>query len=84
MIPIDLNKTTLYLYMDINSFDTNDTNPTMKAIKEIMKLNLDTKYSKLKIDADETLLTAIVEGTPINGGFISTEKLVNTMKHKKI
>lgn len=77
MIPIDLNKTTLYLYMDNASFDTNDTNPAMKVLKELMKLNPDTKYSKLKIDADETLLTAIMEGSAINGGFISTEKLVN-------
>jgi hypothetical protein len=66
--------------MDSNSFDTNDTNPAMKILKEIMKINPDTKYSKLKIDTDETLLTALMDGPVLNGGFVSTEKLVGKQR----
>ena len=70
------NKTTFYIYMDNSSINSNDTDPIVKALRDMIRLVPETKYSRLKIDADQSLVTPILEGSYVDGGYITTKKIV--------
>lgn len=70
------NVTTFHLYMDNNSILSNETDPVLKALRDMIRLVPETRYTKIKVDADESLLNPILKGRSIDGGTITTKKIV--------
>lgn len=70
------NITSFHIYMDNSSFLSNETDPVIKALRDMIRLVPETRFSKLKVDADESLLNPILTGKDINGGNITTQKMV--------
>ena len=66
--------------MDNASFITNETDPVLKALREAIRIVPETKYSKIKVDADESLVTPILSGSDLDGGFFTTKKFVKLNK----
>ena len=62
--------------MDNTSLLSNETDPVIKALRDMIRLVPETKYSKIKVDADQSLLTPIIEGPYTEGGYITTKKIV--------
>ncbi len=71
-----MNKMTFQVYMDNASILPNETDPVIKALRDMIRLVPETKYSKIKVDADQSLLTPILEGSYSEGGYITTKKIV--------
>lgn len=70
------NKTIFYIYMDNTSIISNETDPIIRALRDMIRLVPETKYSKIKVDSDESLLTPILEGNFFEGGKITPKKTV--------
>jgi hypothetical protein len=66
--------------MDNSSITSNETDPIVKALRDMIRLVPETKYSRLKVDADESLVTPFLEGSYVEGGYITTKKTVNYFK----
>ena len=63
--------------MDNTSILSNESDPVIKALRDMIRLVPETKYSKIKVDADQSLVTPILEGRELEGGYITTKKIVN-------
>ena len=71
-VPETVNETRFFLYMNkISLNQTRESDPALEAIKAVLRMVPETKFSKPKVDADVSILAPILSGSAKDGGVIN-------------
>ncbi len=71
-VPETVNETRFFLYMNKVALNqTREADPALEAIKAVLRMVPETKFSKPKVDADVSILSPTLSGSAKDGGVIN-------------